>query len=152
MLSFYLLGNRRNPMIGGKRASKGLSAKCRIDILRVVSPLIHYILALPPDEQRKLLTELKWEKARAKRRYARKACFATAQFTASGSRFNGYITDISTAGTFIEVPGDLKRLTRKGPIVLTCNHPDTKTSVRLKGRIVRIGEKGVGVRFDNLLE
>ena len=122
-------------------------------ISSVVSQLIKMVLAMPIDEQRHLLSDLKARKGESKRKNARKSYFTSVQFTAGGLLYSGYITDIGTTGVFIEAPKtDLKRLSHDEAVILIFQHPDTKANIKLTAKVVRIDENGIGVRFNQNLD
>lgn len=119
----------------------------------VVSQLIKLVLAMPIEEQRRLLADLKTRKGESKRNTPRKSYFASVQFTAAGLLYSGYITDISPTGVYIEAPAtDLKRLSHGEAVILIFQHPDTKANIKLTAKITRIDQNGIGVRFNQNLE
>ncbi len=123
------------------------------NISSVVSQLIKMVLAMPIEEQRRLLGELKAREGKANRADFRKSYFTSVQFTVAGLLYSGFITDISSTGVFIEAPKtDLNRLRPDEAAILIFQHPETKRNIKLTAKIVRIDENGIGVRFNQVQE
>lgn len=121
------------------------------NISSVVSQLIKMVLAMPIEEQRRLLGELKAREGKVNRGDFRKSFFTSVQFTVAGLLYSGFITDISSTGVFIEAPKtDLARLRPEAAAILIFQHPETKQNIKLTAKIVRIDENGIGVRFNQI--
>lgn len=66
-------------------------------------------------------------------------------FIYKNQRFEGFITNISRGGAFIETK---KKLSLGKVILLTIPGSKIRKEIKLKGWIVRLNHKGVGVKFD----
>lgn len=82
-----------------------------------------------------------------RRRYRRKACLIPVEYIARKESYEDFISDISSAGVFIETH---RSLYRNQEIRMTFPHPVSHQEIIVVGRVVWIGEKGFGVRFRRL--
>ena len=99
------------------------------------------------DIQRLLKGLEKWQqsKLRDKREHYREPTSIYAFFEGDGLSFRDFIKNLSTGGLYIEtgIP-----LSATKELFISFLHPDTKTLIKVKGRIVRADSKGIGVEFD----
>lgn len=114
--------------------------------------LVQRIMAMPLEKRCQLLGELKATRGSSKRIYSRQEYITPVHCSINRMLINGFITDISKGGAFI----DTSRIRDLGfstgdPIIMNFIHPDDKTHVRAAGRIARITNKGLGIRFDDML-
>lgn len=80
-----------------------------------------------------------------RRLYPRIPCFLLVDYATQGCAYRAFIRNISADGAFIES----YRLVPHGPdISLVISFLDNRPPVKVAGEIVRIGEQGLGVRFD----
>jgi hypothetical protein len=82
-----------------------------------------------------------------RRRHRRKACLIPVECTAQNESHKDFISDISSAGVFIETQ---RSVYRNQEIRMTFPHPISHKDIIVVGRVVWIGEKGFGVRFKRL--
>ncbi len=129
--------NSKKPMeIGGRVISKE------------AFQVMEMVMEMTVEEQRDLLAYLKTRNRKAKRKNSRKTYFSPVHFSSSSLAYSGYITNMSFTGAYIEAPkNDLKRLEDNQSVILIFQHPDTEKNVKIEAKIVRIDEKGIGVRF-----
>ncbi len=114
--------------------------------------LVRRIMTMPLEKRCQLLGELKAMRGSSKRIYSRQEYITPVHCSVKRMLINGFITDISKSGAFI----DTSRIRDLGfstgdPIIMSFIHPDYKTHVKAAGRIARITNKGLGIRFDNML-
>ncbi len=99
-------------------------------------------------EIRKLLKGLeKWQQSKLadKREHSREHTSIYAFFKTNGLSFKDFIKNLSAGGLFIEngIPLSVNR-----ELFISFLHPDSGTLIKVAGKIVRIGSKGIGVKFD----
>lgn len=136
-----IAGPRRKRQQPGEDAERNIGAQ-----------LVSQIMAMPLEKRCRMLGELKALKGSSKRVYSRKEYIAPVNCSVNQMLINGFITDISKSGAFIDTSGiqDLG-VSIGSPIIMNFIHPEYKIHVRATGRIARITKKGLGVRFDELL-
>ena len=86
------------------------------------------------------------ERLREERRlYPRIPCFLLADYAIQGCAYRAFVRNISADGAYIESHTYVPH----GPdISLVISFLDDRPPVKVSGEIVRIGEQGLGVRFD----
>jgi hypothetical protein len=90
------------------------------------------------------------ERLREERRlYPRIPCFLLADYAVQGCAYRAFIRNISADGAYIESHASVPH----GPgISLVISFLDDRPPVKVSGEVVRIGEQGLGVRFDPVAE
>ncbi len=76
----------------------------------------------------------------------RKDCLLLVDYTVEGRPFKDYVRNISEMGVFIQSPVRAS-FSRGRQIVMVISKTWEQKPVKVKGRIVRVSPKGVGVRF-----
>ena len=127
-------------------------------IAEVQARIFQIISTMPEVEKRKLLTGLKkWQskfydkqesKPKEKRKYYREPISIYAICEAKNRDFRDLTKDISTGGTFIETKANLSL---DEDLVITLFNTSFETPLRTDGKIVRVGPKGVGVKFNQTI-
>lgn len=122
------------------------------DERNIGAQLVQQIMSMPLEKRCRLLGELKAQRGSSKRIYSRQEYITPVHCSVNRMLINGFITDISKGGAFI----DTSRIRDLGfsignPIIMNFIHPDYKIHVRANGRIARVTKKGLGIRFDDLL-
>ena len=108
----------------------------------VTDRLIELITKMTDEEQEKLLQVL--EKSQPKRGEQRQSAFTAMKFSIEGKEYKGVTHDISIGGVFIETNEDFSV---GQEIFMDIPFSKSKTSVKKKGKIVRVKSEGIGVRF-----
>ena len=80
-----------------------------------------------------------------KRKFIRHSCDGNIEFVVKGRLYNGYVTNISASGAFIEARGSFSM----GDSVSITFHSSVSISGSEKktGKIARVTPKGIGVEF-----
>jgi hypothetical protein len=129
-----------------------ISPKNKNTISAVTAQLFDIILKMSFEDRRTLLKDLMAKQDEAGRKFYRKNYLMSVEYAVHGDLYNGFISNISSGGVFIECPPDtVKRLSMGDPITLTFNHPDKKLHIKISGEIARLVDNGFGVSFDKLL-
>ena len=81
------------------------------------------------------------------RGHRRKRCLIPVAYQCQGQEYNDYILDISSVGVFIET---MNTFAVEQDLVLGFQLPNSHHPMRLEGRIVWLGQKGIGVKFNKL--
>jgi len=110
----------------------------------VITRLHELIKKMSKDEQQALLIELEKGFSKEKRKHERKFFLDTLDYTTASGTYRDFIKDISDGGVFIEthIPYSVGE-----KISMTFLLPEHKKRLKLQGEIVRIEEKGIGVKF-----
>ena len=106
------------------------------------------ISSMSEKEIQRLLKGLeKWQqsKLRDKREHNREHTSIYAFFEGNGLSFRDFIKNLSTGGLYIETGIPLS-VTKE--LFISFLHPDSKRLIKVKGKIVRVDSKGIGVEFD----
>ena len=106
------------------------------------------ISSMSETEIQRLLKGLeKWQqsKLRDKREHYREHTSIYAFFEGNGLSFRDFIKNLSAGGLYIETGIPLS-VTKE--LFISFLHPNSKTLIKVKGKIVRIDSKGIGVKFD----
>lgn len=81
------------------------------------------------------------------RGHRRKRCLIAVDYTCQEQDYRDYILDISSVGVFIETKDSF---TVEQDLILGFELPNSEHPLRLEGRIVWLGHKGIGVKFNKL--
>jgi len=84
-----------------------------------------------------------------RRRHRRKPCLIPVKCIARNESHEDFISDISSAGVFIETH---RSVYRNQEIRMTFPHPVSHKDIIVVGRVVWVGERGFGVRFKRLAD
>ncbi len=86
------------------------------------------------------------ERMREERRlYPRIPCFLLVDYAAQGCAYRAFVRNLSADGAFIESHTPAP----PGPdISLVISFLDDRRPIKIRGEIVRVGDEGLGVRFD----
>jgi hypothetical protein len=109
----------------------------------VVDRLISLITKMSEEQQKALLKELEQRISKEKRQHARKPLPAFIDFVAEGRNYREFTRDISEGGVYIETSTPFS-VGKK--VVIT--FPGFSKPLKLTGRIARVDDRGIGVRFD----
>ena len=116
--------------------------------LEVKQSIFEIIDTMPEIEMRNLLTGLeKWQRSKldCKRKHPRKDTFISARIKTNGRRYNGYVTNVSTNGLFIEV--NIPKAVRN-VLFIEFVHPAYDELIKANCEIVRSDLNGIGVKLD----
>ena len=110
----------------------------------VVARLHEYIKKMSREDQLALLVELEARLFTKKRKHERKPFLSTLDYSTESGFYRDYVKDISMEGVFIETrtPFSVGEA-----LSMTFLLPEHKKKIKMKGEIVRIDEKGIGVQF-----
>ncbi|MFH1156587.1 MAG: PilZ domain-containing protein [Pseudomonadota bacterium] len=115
--------------------------------------IVHEIMAsvekLPYNKQVELLSLVREWLDKDMRIHRRKSVSIPIEFVKDDKLFKEVTHDISGGGTFVNVR-DLKQFDVDQKISIVFNLPGSKRSFKLKGRVVRVEEHGVGVQFEEI--
>ncbi|MDM8551267.1 PilZ domain-containing protein [Desulfobacterales bacterium HSG2] len=84
------------------------------------------------------------EKNEEKRKHSRKPCSIIVDYATQDRSFRDYIRDISKGGVFIETTNFFSA---GQEFIMTFSIPNQEKPFRFVGEVVRINERGVGVKF-----
>ncbi|MGM0417368.1 MAG: PilZ domain-containing protein [Thermodesulfobacteriota bacterium] len=119
-----------------------------INLSEVTSRLMKLILQLPPDEKVILLNDLENKTSSSRRKNDRIPYLAEIDFAMRGKAVRGYISNISESGMFVE---SYDKPDQGTEISMAFPPPSREESVKLKGKVVRVDDKGFAVEFENRL-
>lgn len=114
---------------------------------------IEMIMRMSLEDRCRLLGEYKARKGVSRRKFPRKEYVAPIYFAGKGILLNEFTKNISKCGVFIEtlkamdlkfIPGD--------PITMNFEHPHVQKNIKIQGKIARVTQKSIGVRFDEPLQ
>ena len=113
--------------------------------LSVIDRLHDLIRMMSEDEQRILLKELEQRVLKGRREHYRKSFFTAVDYSNQDGVYKDFIKDISFGGVFIEtsIPFSAGQ-----EISLTFPIPYQQKHIKIAGEIVRISDKGIGVKFN----
>ncbi|TES94871.1 MAG: PilZ domain-containing protein [Desulfobacteraceae bacterium] len=115
--------------------------------------LIELVVNMTEIERKQLLNELEKEhqsKYTEKRQHPRKQVFIYVNCSSHKYVFGDFIHNISRSGLYIETEPQTPLLIGQ-KLAKTFILPDTGDLVKIRGNIVRIDSKGIGVHFDEPL-
>ena len=95
-------------------------------------------------DQRILLKELEERRRQNRRKYPRKLYRKEVVFATEHRAYSEFIRDISASGLFIET---ISPLQVGQEIKLVLSLPNHERPIKIVGEIVRVTEKGIGVKF-----
>ncbi len=110
----------------------------------ITARLFDIIKGMPEEEQHDLLISLS-----KGRKHSRKPYIMPIDYRTKDGSFRDFMIDISVSGVFIETN---KEIPIGEDLLLNFSDPNTKESIKLRGKVVRKTPIGVGVKFDNISE
>ncbi len=110
----------------------------------VTARLFEVINQMSEDEQLALLKELERRLLKWTRKRKRKPFFMVVNYSVEDRFYTSHILDISAGGVFIEtrIP-----FTAGQEVSLTFPLPDYQKHIKIIGKIVRVTQQGIGVKF-----
>ena len=118
---------------------------------RVTVNLIKIILNMAEAEQRNLLQDLeirhpgvKRKRPREKRKHSRKTSLIAVECLTNDAPFTDFIQNISNGGVFIETDAPFYIGQQ---IILNFSPPNVENAIIVRGKVVRVDPKGIGVKF-----
>ena len=110
----------------------------------ITARLIELINNLSQKQQQALLGMLEDWQHTNRREHLRKPCFIAVDYADDERAFKDFIKNISTGGVFIETdtPFSVGR-----ELTLTFSSSNYERPIKITGKIVRSGRRGIGVRF-----
>jgi hypothetical protein len=99
------------------------------------------------EEQRNLLNTLTEEQREDKRRYERKAYFTSIDYITDDRINSGLVQDISVGGLLLEPTEIGESFSIGQELLLTIPHPNKEKATRIRGEVVRIEPRRIGVKF-----
>lgn len=111
----------------------------------VTDRLISLVMELSEEQQETLLEELELKLSKENRRHARKPFITVVDFASQGRAYREFVQDISGSGVYIQTSGSFSV---GQDVVLTFPFPDSEKHIKITGRIARVADTGIGVRFD----
>jgi len=113
----------------------------------VTNRLFELIEKMSDEEQRNLLNTLEEGQSEDKRRYERKAYFTPIDYITEDRINSGLIQDISIGGLLLE-PAEIGESFSIGQeLLLTIPHPNKEKATKIRGEVVRIEPRRIGVKF-----
>ena len=113
----------------------------------VTNRLFELIERMSDEEQRNLLNTLEEGQREDKRRYERKAYFTSIDYITEDRINSGLIQDISIGGLLLE-PAEIGESFSIGQeLLLTIPHPNKEKATKIRGEVVRIEPRKIGVKF-----
>ena len=111
------------------------------DIVNRINDLIRM---MSDKELQALLEELEQRVLKGKREHRRKPFFTFVDYADKHGAYRDFVQDISTGGVFIQtrMPFSVGQ-----EVSLTFPIPNQPEQLKIAGKIVRIGEEGIGVQF-----
>lgn len=123
----------------------------KISIIEVRNRIIEILYRMSEGESRKLLKGLeKWEQSKSadKREHPRKNTSIYAICQTDNNHFRDFTNNVSAGGAFIKTETSLSV---NEDIFTTFLHDRFRSPVRASGKIVRIEPKGVGIKFNQII-
>ena len=115
-----------------------------VDKSSVVARLYELIKKMSQEDQQALLNELEERLFKKKRKHERKPFLTTLDYSTDSGSYRDFIKDISIGGVFIETSTSFS----VGKVLsMTFLLPEHEKKIKIQGEIVRIDEKGIGVKF-----
>ena len=110
----------------------------------VTARLFEVINQMSEDEQLALLKELERRLLKWTRKRKREPFFMVVNYSVEDRSYTSHILDISAGGIFIEtrIP-----FTAGQEVSLTFPLPDYQKHIKIIGKIVRVTQQGIGVKF-----
>ena len=110
----------------------------------VVDRIHDLIRMMPEDELRTLLKELEQRVLKGRRKHHRKPFFTAVDYATQDGVYKDFIKDISSGGVFIKtnMPFSVGQ-----EVSLTFPIPNQQEHIKITGKIVRIIDEGIGVKF-----
>ena len=116
--------------------------------LGVVERIRHLVDNLS-DEKKEMLLALLLEWQQNERRDDKRIpCLIAVDYSDQKRVYHDFIQDLSKGGVFIETREPLKI---GDGVALTFSMPTTQSHFKVTGKIVRVGDGGIGVQFDSKL-
>lgn len=113
----------------------------------ITSQLIKIINKLSIGQQEYLL-EMVQDWIKDKRNFPRKDCIADIVYSDNTRLAQGMIVNISAGGLYLQPDSPF---TIGQNIILSFEHPFSNQQMKVNGKIVRSDEKGIGVKFDQII-
>ena len=110
----------------------------------ITARLFDFISNMSIHDQRALLKELEERRREDRREFARKPYRKEVVFATDHRAYSEFIRDISASGLFIETTSPLEV---GQEIKLVLSLPNRERPIKIAGEIVRVTEKGIGVKF-----
>ena len=137
------------------KTARAKAKKKEIAKVLMLSPLFH---ELNPQEKKTVIAELRERikesedevkrsrilKAGDKRAHPRKKVLTVVDYVILDKFFRDYVHNISEGGTFI---GTRKPLAVGTDITLTLVMPESGIPIKIKGEVIWIGKRGMGLKF-----
>jgi hypothetical protein len=113
----------------------------------VTNRLFELIEKMSDEEQRNLLNTLTEGQHEDKRRYERKAYFTSIDYITDDRINSGLVQDISVGGLLLEPTEIGESFSIGQELLLTIPHPNKEKATRIRGEVVRIEPRRIGVKF-----
>ena len=113
----------------------------------VISQLFQIIIELNEEQQKKLLYHAEQLLVKEKRGDIRRSCDISVNYAANDRVYSNQITNISANGLFIETR---RPLSMGEEVILAFNLEGFDKSLKLRGKIARANQAGIGVAFKNI--
>jgi len=110
----------------------------------VTARLFEVIKQMSEDEQLTLLKELERRLLKWRREREREPFFMVVNYSVEGRFYKSHIRNISAGGVFIETR---MPFTAGQEVSLTFPLPDYQKHIKIIGKIVRLTQQGIGVKF-----
>ncbi|MBN1847631.1 MAG: PilZ domain-containing protein [Deltaproteobacteria bacterium] len=110
----------------------------------IIDRIMEQVKRLSPDDQEDLLLELERRASRNRRYHPRKPYFMIVDYATPDRNYGDFIKNISESGVFIQtrIPFAVGQ-----NISLTFPLPDRSKHIKVRGKIIRTNEEGIGVEF-----
>ena len=113
----------------------------------ITNRLFELIEKMSDEEQRNLLNTLEEGQREDKRRYERKSYFTSIDYITEDRINSGLIQDISIGGLLLEPTEIGESFSIGQELLLTIPHPNKEKATKIRGEVVRIEPRRIGVKF-----
>ncbi len=113
----------------------------------LIAHLFVLIKQLSYDELAVFLNHFEKEQFNVLRQYPRIPCNLNVDFAVKGRFVSCFARDISASGIFVETR---EKVSKDQEVVLCFTLSEDEIPLKIKGRVVRIGTGGIGIRYEKL--
>ena len=110
----------------------------------ITDRLISFISELSEEQQKTIIGEIARRLSKEKRRYPRKSVTTFVDFAFQGRSYREFVKDMSASGAFIQASGSFSK---GNEVTLTFSIPKSQKQLKIKGRVTRVTDNGIGVEF-----
>jgi len=130
-----------------KRYHMSAQEKTEIKTNAIISQLFQIVIELNQEQQKEILDHAEQLLVKDKRENIRRSCDISVNYAANDRVYSNQITNISANGLFIETR---RPLSMGEEVILAFNLEGFDQSLKLRGKIARANQAGIGVAFKNI--